>query len=87
MRRLTFGAPEARRAGAGRRTAAWRAAGLPMEAGETRMLEPPEDVYYKPYDHQSQVEAAMQDYLQWEVALLDQIRRDPDCRFRDFPPR
>jgi rhodanese-related sulfurtransferase len=68
-------------------TAAWRTAGLPMEAGETRMLEPPEDVYYKPYDHQSQVEAAMRDYLQWEVALLDQIRRDPDCRFRDFPPR
>ena len=68
-------------------TAAWRAAGLPMETGETRMLEPPEDVYYKPYDHQSQVEAAMQDYLQWEVALLEQIRRDPDCRFREFPPR
>jgi rhodanese-related sulfurtransferase/predicted metal-dependent enzyme (double-stranded beta helix superfamily) len=67
-------------------TAAWRAAGLPMERGETRMLEPPEDVYYKPYDYQSQVEAAMQDYLQWEVALVEQIRRDPDCRFRDFPP-
>jgi rhodanese-related sulfurtransferase len=66
-------------------TAAWRAAGLPMETGATRMLEPPEDVYYKPYDHQSQVEAAMQDYLQWEVALLEQIRRDPDCRFREFP--
>ena len=29
----------------------------------------------------------MQDYLQWEVALLEQIRRDPVCRFRDFPPR
>jgi rhodanese-related sulfurtransferase/predicted metal-dependent enzyme (double-stranded beta helix superfamily) len=68
-------------------TSAWRAAGLPVETGATRMLEPPEDVYYKPYDHQSQVEAAMQDYLQWEVALLEQIRRDPDCRFRDFPPR
>jgi rhodanese-related sulfurtransferase/predicted metal-dependent enzyme (double-stranded beta helix superfamily) len=68
-------------------TAAWRAAALPIETGETRMLEPPEDVYYKPYDHQSQVEAAMQDYLQWEVALLEQVRRDPDCRFRDFPPR
>ena len=66
-------------------TAAWRAAGLPLEAGETKMLEPPEDVYYKPYDHKSQVEAAMQDYLQWEVALLEQITRDPDCRFRDFP--
>jgi len=66
-------------------TDAWRAAGLPLEQGETRMLEPPEDVYYKPYDHNSQIEAAMQDYLQWEVALLEQIRRDPDCRFRGFP--
>ena len=66
-------------------TAAWKSAGLPLEAGATRLLEPPEDVYYKPYDHQAQVEAAMQDYLQWEVALLEQIRRDPDCRFRDFP--
>jgi len=66
-------------------TNAWRAAGLPLEAGETRMLEPPEDVYYKPYDHKAQIEAAMQDYLQWEVALLEQIRRDPDCRFRDYP--
>ena len=66
-------------------TEAWRNAGLPLEQGETRMLEPPEDVYYKPYDHKAQIEAAMQDYLQWEVALLEQIRRDPDCRFRDFP--
>ena len=65
-------------------TAAWRAAGLPLESGETRMLEPPEDVYYKPYDHKAQIEAAMQDYLRWEVALLEQIRRDPDCRFKDF---
>lgn len=45
-------------------TDAWRAAGLPLESGETGMLEPPEDVYYKPYDQKSQVEAAMQDYLQ-----------------------
>ena len=66
-------------------TGAWRAAALPLERGATRMLEPPEDVYYKPYDHQAQIESAMQDYLQWEVALLEQIRRDPDCRFRDFP--
>jgi rhodanese-related sulfurtransferase len=69
-------------------TQAWKAAGLPMEAGETRMLEPPaEDVWYKPYDRKAQVEAAMQDYLTWEVALVEQIRRDPDCRFKDFPAR
>ena len=66
-------------------TDAWSAAAFPLERGATRMLEPPEDIYYKPYDHQAQIEAAMQDYLQWEVALLEQIRRDPDCRFRDFP--
>ena len=66
-------------------TTAWRAAGFPMESGETSMLEPPEDVYYKPYDQKAQIEAAMQDYLQWEVALVEQIRHDPDCRFRDFP--
>ncbi len=66
-------------------TQAWRAANLPLESGETRMLEPPEDVYYKPYDGKTQIESAMQDYLQWEVALLEQIRRDPDCHFRDFP--
>ena len=66
-------------------TNAWRAAGLPLESGDTRMLEPPEDVYYKPYDHQAQIEAAMQDYLQWEVALLEQVRRDPDCRFKTYP--
>ena len=68
-------------------TSAWRAAGLALEAGETRMLEPAEDVYYKPYDGESQVEAAMRDYLQWEVALLEQIQRDADCRFRSFPAR
>jgi rhodanese-related sulfurtransferase len=66
-------------------TDAWRAAGLALESGDTRMLDAPEDVYYKPYDHQAQIEAAMQDYLQWEVALLEQIRRDPDCRFKNYP--
>lgn len=66
-------------------TSAWRAAGLPLEAGEAKMLEPPEDVYYKPYDGKSQIESAMRDYLEWELALLEQIKRDPDCRFRDYP--
>ena len=56
-----------------------------LETGDTRMLEPAEDVWYKPYDHKAQIEAAMQDYLQWEVGLLEQVRRDPDCRFRNFP--
>ncbi len=66
-------------------TGAWRAAGLPLETGETQMWEPNEDVYYKPYDRKSQVEQAMQDYLDWEVALMDKIGRDTDVGFVDFP--
>lgn len=65
--------------------AAWRAAGLPVESGETLMWEPNEDIYYKPYDRKSQVEQAMQDYLDWEVALVEKIGRDSDVRFVDFP--
>ena len=66
-------------------TAAWRAAGLPIEVGETAMWESAEDVYYKPYDRKSQVEQAMQDYLDWEVALMEKIDRDSDVRFVNFP--
>ena len=66
-------------------TQAWRAAGLALEAGETLMWEPAEDVYYKPYDRKNQIEQAMQDYLDWEVALVDKIGRDSDARFVDFP--
>ncbi len=67
-------------------TAAWRAAGLPLETGQTTMWEPNEDVYYKPYDGKTQVEQAMRDYLDWEVALMEKIGRDSDVRFVEFPP-
>ncbi len=66
-------------------TDAWRACGLPVETGLTNMWEPNEDVYYKPYDGKSQVEQAMRDYLDWEVALMEKIARDSDVRFVDFP--
>lgn len=60
-------------------TAGWKAAGLPMEAGT---LADTDDVYYKPYDRQAQIEQAMRDYLDWEVALVDQVGREPYVRFR-----
>ena len=62
-------------------TNAWRAAGLPLEAGATRMACEPDDVYYRPYDRQSQIEQAMKDYLDWEVALVEQLRREDYLRF------
>ncbi|MGA8052230.1 MAG: rhodanese-like domain-containing protein, partial [Burkholderiales bacterium] len=62
-------------------TAAWKAAGLPLEGGATRMACEADDVYYRPYDRQSQIEQAMKDYLDWEVALVEQLRRENYLRF------
>ncbi|HXY98918.1 MAG TPA: rhodanese-like domain-containing protein [Stellaceae bacterium] len=63
-------------------TAAWRAAGLPLSAGEEHMADAPIDAWYRPYDKPADVEAAMNAYLRWEVALIEQIARDGDARFR-----
>jgi rhodanese-related sulfurtransferase len=63
-------------------TAAWKAAGLPLERGSTRLAAATDDVYYRPYDGQSQIEQAMKDYLDWEVALVEQVEREPYLRFR-----
>jgi rhodanese-related sulfurtransferase/predicted metal-dependent enzyme (double-stranded beta helix superfamily) len=68
-------------------TAAWRKAGLPLEAGDQRLADAPDDVWYKPYDNSKGVEQAMKDYLTWEVALVEQIERDGDTRFRTAPPK
>jgi rhodanese-related sulfurtransferase len=73
------GAPVAVLAGG---TAAWQAAGLPLESGNTRLAAETDDVYYKPYDRQAQIEQAMQDYLDWEVALVEQVKRESYLTFR-----
>jgi len=62
-------------------TAAWKAAGHPLEHGSTRLAAATDDVYYRPYDRQGQIEQAMQDYLDWEVALVEQLKREPYLRF------
>jgi rhodanese-related sulfurtransferase len=60
---------------------AWFAAGLPDESGTQRLTCEPDDVWYKPYE-QRESRQAMQDYLTWEVNLVEQIARDGDARFR-----
>ncbi|MCW5734620.1 MAG: thiosulfate sulfurtransferase [Enhydrobacter sp.] len=62
-------------------TRAWRDAALPVEAGHVRMADPPTDVWYRPYDFKEDVEAAMRQYLDWEVDLVPQVERDGDARF------
>ena len=65
----------------------WREAGLGVESGHIRMADPPTDVWYRPYDFKENIEAAMQQYLDWEVDLVPQVKRDGDARFTVFKPK
>ncbi|MBT5264773.1 MAG: thiosulfate sulfurtransferase [Rhodospirillaceae bacterium] len=67
--------------------AAWEAAGLTMAAGSGNPLSSPDDVYMRPYDRSSQaeVEKAMNDYLTWEIALVEQIQRPGGISFQSYP--
>ena len=66
--------------------AAWCNAGLPEETGLVRATTTPDDVWYKPYDHEhgKDYEKHARAYLDWEVALVGQIRRDPAIRFKAY---
>ena len=67
-------------------TDAWRAAGKPMEEGFTSLAADKEDIYYLPYDREGTVEEAMNQYLTWEIALIEQIKRDGTLVFPEFGP-
>jgi len=67
-------------------TRAWRDARLPLEAGNTALADDTIDLWYRPYDRQAGVEQAMKGYLDWEVDLVAQVKRDGDTRFRLSPP-
>jgi len=62
--------------------AAWKG---PTESGVERATTARDDVWYKPYDHASDYKKHARDYLDWEVALVEQIKRDPTIRWRVFP--
>ncbi len=68
--------------------AAWHAASLPTQAGisAANCTTTLDDVWYKPYDHEREgdYEKHARAYLDWEVALVEQIRRDPAIRFRAY---
>lgn len=68
-------------------TAAWKVAGLPMQSGMTALLSEPDDSYLRPYDrtNKAEIEKAMNDYLTWEVALVEQIKKAGGISFKHFP--
>ena len=63
-------------------TAAWTAAGRPLDADRTT---PPDedcaDFYLRPYDRNHGVEQAMHAYLSWEIDLVHEIERDGTVHF------
>jgi rhodanese-related sulfurtransferase len=67
-------------------TAAWKAAGLPLETGMGPLASEPDDIAVSARDRPpAERERYMREYLAWEVDLVNQIARDSDCRFRLAP--
>ena len=57
----------------------------PWEQGVERATTLRDDVWYKPYDHETgSFEKHAREYLEWEVALIEQSKRDPTIRFQTF---
>lgn len=63
-------------------TATWRAAGLPLEAGDDRLAAPRIDRYRRPYEGTDAPREAMQAYLDWEYGLVAQLGRDGTHGFK-----
>jgi rhodanese-related sulfurtransferase len=68
-------------------TAAWRDAGGDLVTGFEHLTGPTDDVYFKPYDADEDIEEAMQGYLDWEVALVAQMERDGTLTFAVYPEK
>jgi rhodanese-related sulfurtransferase len=67
-------------------TDAWLAEGHPSESSSTVPADDAcVDVYLRAYDRNTDVEARMREYIDWEIALIEQIAKDPDVRFRLGP--
>jgi len=67
-------------------TAAWKAAGLPLDTGMGQLANEPDDIAVSARDRPpAERERYMREYLAWEVDLVNQITRDSDCRFRLAP--
>jgi len=60
--------------------AAWAALGFPLST-DAKMADEPLDVWLKPYERAGDPKAAMNEYLSWEIDLLDRIKRDGTTRF------
>lgn len=63
-------------------TQAWTSAGFPLEQGATRMASAAEDIRLRAREQATNREAAMQEYLTWGIALVNQMATEDNHRFR-----
>ena len=63
-------------------TDAWSATGLPLEITVENLASRTDDVLLKSFERREDREAAMREYLQWELDLVEQVRRDGTLQFR-----
>ena len=61
-------------------TAAWQAAGHALSQ-EPHLADDAIDVWLKPYERGGDTRGAMNEYLNWEIDLIERIARDGTCRF------
>lgn len=66
-------------------TDAWVAAKGEVTAGFENMADTNNDIQYKAYDHDDNIEFHMQEYLSWEIGLVELIEADGTARFRHVP--
>ena len=69
-------------------TQGWEAAGLAVEAGGDSILTGDDDTWSSPYAHADEAERHRQfrAYLQWELDLVEQLRREGDTGIRLVRP-
>lgn len=63
-------------------TDAWREAGRPVTQDAPHYASVKDDVALKAFEQSRDREAAMREYLQWELDLVAQIRTDRSVNFR-----
>lgn len=59
----------------------WRTSDYPVTDGFDNLLSEIDDVWDRPYDRERDQEKRMKNYLEWEVQLMDQARRDGTTDF------
>jgi len=67
-------------------TTAWQSAGQPLSQ-EPRMADDAIDAWLKPYERSGDTRGAMNEYLSWEIDLIERIARDGTCHFEIAPKR